>query len=225
MAPQTSIPPVANILGTIGTICCKWRTYTTTLLVVTLCALYAGLQILLVFLIRPPYHRGLSWPVTLVGVIATVLLITGYVPIPFEVWKRRGRVVGIDFVFLTIDWLGAFFSLMAIATQNTFDILGGVMYIMCATIEAGIVVSQVIWLIRTRVIRQRAKEAGKVWEDFPEAQAWQENRLRFSHRRRCADAEEEKGTTNESPGVEDTSIPKQGEGVVEAQGEKPTAEV
>jgi hypothetical protein len=52
--------------------------------------------------------------VTLVGVVAAVLLIIGYVPVPFELWKRRGRVVGIDFWFLTIDWFGAFFSLMAI---------------------------------------------------------------------------------------------------------------
>lgn len=54
-------------------------------------------------------------------------------------------MVGIDFGFLTIDWFGAFFSLMAlgelmycaylkdklnnvIVVQHTFDILGGVMY-------------------------------------------------------------------------------------------------
>ena len=51
---------------------------------------------------------------TLIGVVAAALLIVGYLPVPFELWKRRGRVVGIDFVFLTIDWLGAFFSLMAL---------------------------------------------------------------------------------------------------------------
>lgn len=72
------------------------------------------MEVLLVFVIRGPYSRGISWPVTLVGVLAAVLLIIGYVPLPFELWKRRGRVVGIDFGFLTIDWFGAFFSLMAI---------------------------------------------------------------------------------------------------------------
>lgn len=72
------------------------------------------MEILLVFVIRGPYRRGVSWPVTLVGVCAAVLLIVGYVPVPFELWKRRGRVIGIDFYFLTIDWFGAFFSLMAI---------------------------------------------------------------------------------------------------------------
>ena len=53
-----------------------------------------------------------------------------------------------DFVFLTVDWLGALFSLLALreclhvvrwiltnvdlnlVTQNTFDALGGVLYIL-----------------------------------------------------------------------------------------------
>ena len=75
---------------------------------------FAGMEVLLTFVIRARYRRGVSWPVTLVGVVAAVLLIIGYLPVPFELWKRRGRVVGIDFGFLTIDWFGAFFSLMAL---------------------------------------------------------------------------------------------------------------
>lgn len=63
---------------------------------------------------REPYRRGVSWPVTLIGVVAAVLLMGGYMSVPFELWKRRGRCVGIDFGFLTIDCLGALFSLMAI---------------------------------------------------------------------------------------------------------------
>lgn len=78
--------------------------------------------------IRGPYSHGVSWPVTLMGVLAFVLLMAGFLPIPFELIKRRGRVVGIDFVFLAIDWSGAFFSLLAIAVQNTFDTLFGTMY-------------------------------------------------------------------------------------------------
>ena len=91
-----------------------WQVWTATLVTVLLGLLFAGLQVLCIFLIRPSYRHGVAWPVTLVGVLAAVLLISGYVPVPFEIWKRRGRVVGIDFGFLTIDWFGAFFSLMAI---------------------------------------------------------------------------------------------------------------
>jgi len=82
-----------------------------------------------VFAIRGPYSRGgAQWAVLFVGVIAFLTLISGYLPIPFELLKRRGRVVGIDFVFLAIDWNGAFFSLMALVAQKEFDVLFGTMY-------------------------------------------------------------------------------------------------
>lgn len=94
--------------------CSKWRVWTSSLIGTIIALFYAGLETLLILLIRDPYSRGVSWPVTLVGILATVLLLIGYVPVPFEIAKRRGHVVGIDFVFLAIDWSGAFFSLMAL---------------------------------------------------------------------------------------------------------------
>lgn len=82
-------------------------------------AICATLQVVLVVVIRGPYSRGTSWPVLIMGILACIMLIGGYVPIPFELIKRRGRVVGIDFIFLTIDWSGAFFSLMSLGTYTT----------------------------------------------------------------------------------------------------------
>lgn len=108
--------------------CRKWRAWTASLLLLALLAIFAGIEAGLVFAIRPPYSRGLEWPVLLVGIIAFLTLISGYMPIPFELLKRRGRVVGIDFVFLAIDWNGAFFSLMALVAQHEFDVLFGTMY-------------------------------------------------------------------------------------------------
>lgn len=92
----------------------KWRKWTSILVTVALGFVFAGLEVLFIFVIRGPYSRGVSWPVTLMGVLATVLILSGYIPIPFEVVKRRGHVIGIDFGFLTIDCLGAFFSAMAL---------------------------------------------------------------------------------------------------------------
>lgn len=106
----------------------KWRTWTASLFLVALLVVFAALEIGFIYAIRPAYSKGTSWPVLTIGIIAFITLLSGYLPIPFELLKRRGRVVGIDFVFLTIDWNGAFFSLMALVAQNEFDVLFGTMY-------------------------------------------------------------------------------------------------
>jgi hypothetical protein len=91
-------------------------------------AIFAAVEAGLILAIRPAYARGIEWPVLLIGIVAFVSLISGYLPVPLELIKRRGRVVGIDFIFLTIDWLGAFFSLLALVAQNEFDVLFGTLY-------------------------------------------------------------------------------------------------
>ncbi|KAI4931303.1 hypothetical protein J4E85_003893 [Alternaria conjuncta] len=151
----------------------KWRTWTASLLLFALLVLFAGVEAGLVYAIRQPYADGLEWPVLLIGIVAFLTLISGYIPIPFELLKRRGRVVGIDFIFLAIDWNGAFFSLMALVAQNEFDVLFGTMYALCCAIEMSMVVSHWVWLFRTRGIRKRAKEAGVKFDEFEEAITWQ----------------------------------------------------
>lgn len=115
-----------------------------------------------------PYGKGITWPALIFGIIAAIMLAVGFLPVYIEMWKRRGRVVGFsecctcpqplvidnfllmvlpDWVFLSIDTLGALFSLFALgmnffffivrvrkslpipAAQGTFDILGGILYI------------------------------------------------------------------------------------------------
>ncbi|KAF2023841.1 PQ loop repeat protein-like protein [Setomelanomma holmii] len=151
----------------------KWRTWTATLLFIALLIIFAGIEVGLIFAIRPAYSKGIEWPVLTVGIIAFVTLISGYLPIPFELLKRRGRVVGIDFVFLTIDWCGAFFSLLALVAQNEFDVLFGTMYALCCTIEMSMVASHLIWLFRTRHMRKRAKDAGMTFDEYDECVSWQ----------------------------------------------------
>ena len=43
-----------------------------------------------------PYADGIEWPMLVVGILATVLLTFGLLPPYPEIWKRRGRVVGIS---------------------------------------------------------------------------------------------------------------------------------
>ncbi len=52
-----------------------------------------------------------------------------------------------------------------LVAQNTFDVLGGVLYILCVILEAGIFVSHLIWMFRTRKIRAQAKSEGKTFDD------------------------------------------------------------
>jgi len=102
----------------------------------------------------------------MMAIIASVILALGLIPPYFELAKRKGRVIGIDFIFLTVDWFGAFFSLMALVAQNTFDYLGGSLYIVCLFLELGIFISQVLWLYRTRKIRHLAKKCGKTYDEY-----------------------------------------------------------
>ncbi|CAK7266925.1 hypothetical protein SEPCBS119000_002284 [Sporothrix epigloea] len=233
MAPQTSIPVAANVLGTIGTgfgvfrIWTNWRTKTTdglpalmmflwavcgvpfgayaiiqnfnvpiqiqpqvfmslsliswvqvliygnkwpakkaVLTGILVAVLFGGIEITLIFTLRPLYKRGIEVPTLVVGAVASVLLAAGLIPPYFEIYKRRGRVAGINFVFLAMDWSGAFFSLMAIVAQNTFDVLGGILYICCVLLEIGIFLCHIIWMVRTRKIRKRAKEEGKPFDEL-----------------------------------------------------------
>lgn len=237
MAPQTSIPPAANILGTIGTVCwcvqlipqiwhnwrlkktdglpglmimlwasCAvpfgvysivqnfnipiqvqpqcfgllclvcwgqtlvyhdgWRTWTASLITIVIAIGFAVVEATLILALRGPYSKGVSWPLTMIGIIASVILAAGLIPPYFELAKRGGRVVGINFIFLTVDWFGAFFSLMALIAQNTFDYLGGTLYIVCLFLEIGIFSSQFIWLYRTRRVRHAAKKAGKTYDEY-----------------------------------------------------------
>ncbi|PYI05304.1 PQ loop repeat protein [Aspergillus sclerotiicarbonarius CBS 121057] len=132
-----------------------------TLLVLGTAVLFGGIETLLILTLRIPYNKGVTWPDLVVGVVAALLLASGLVPPYFELWKRDGRVVGFNWVFLSIDTLGGLFSLFALAAQGSFDILGGVMYILVIVLEGGIYASHIIWRIRYRAVRKEAKSLGK----------------------------------------------------------------
>ncbi|KAK2794018.1 hypothetical protein FQN50_009952 [Emmonsiellopsis sp. PD_5] len=107
-----------------------------------------------------PYRKGITWPSILFGAIASLLLALGLVAPYFELWKRQGRVIGINWFFLSMDTLGALFSLLALAAEGTFDIMGGILYIIVLILELGIFASHIVWRIRFRGLRKEAKEAG-----------------------------------------------------------------
>ncbi|PYI12661.1 PQ loop repeat protein [Aspergillus sclerotiicarbonarius CBS 121057] len=145
-----------------------YSTFKATVACMGLLAIMGGVEVLLVLTLRIPYNKGITWPDILVGAIATVLLAGGMVPIYFELWKRDGRVVGINWIFLCIDTMGGLFSLFALVAQGSFDILGGVMYLVVVILEMGIYTSHIIWRIRFREARQQAELSGRSLEDVLE---------------------------------------------------------
>ncbi|PUU74130.1 PQ loop repeat-domain-containing protein [Tuber borchii] len=136
-----------------------WAIWSSSLLALGVAAACAGAEVALILTLRPIYDRGIEWPMLIVGITASILLAAGLIPPYFEIWKRRGRVVGIDFVFLSIDWFGALFSIMSLVAQHTFDYLGGVLYLVVILLESGIFISHWVWLFRTRKQRKAEKEA------------------------------------------------------------------
>lgn len=144
----------------------KWRAWTAAAATISMVVVFAALEAILIVTLRIPYYKGVEWPMMMMAILASVMQCLGLVMPYFELAKRQGRVIGIDFWFLLIDYSGAFFSLMALVAQHTFDVLGGSMYIVAMTLETGIALSQAIWLYRVRHVRSEAKKLGMTYDEY-----------------------------------------------------------
>ena len=153
----------------------------------------------LILTLRPIYLRGISFPVTIVGVIAAILLGAGLIPPYFEIFRRRGKVVGISFIFLSLDWFGAFFSLMALVAQRSFDVLGGTVYITCLVLECGIFVSHLMWWLCTYQGRKAAQARG---EEYDNKEKLAKPRKKRAMWRGSTKGDTESGTTQTTLGEE-----------------------
>ncbi|KAI0178985.1 PQ loop repeat-domain-containing protein [Hypoxylon sp. FL1284] len=169
----------------------NWVLWKVILLGIANAVTFAGVEAALILTLRPLYEAGNGTGILVVGIIANILLALGLVPPYGEIWKRRGRVIGINFVFLSMDWFGAFFSLLSLAVQNSFDILGGVLYIVCILLESGIFLSHIIWLLRTRKIRKEAKARGKTFDDIAAEHEEQGIPFKFAERKSRKKIEED----------------------------------
>lgn len=103
-----------------------------------------GLELGFILWLRPVYRHGTHWPMLIIGIVAAVLLAIGLLPPYFELAKRRGRVIGINFFFIGMDSTGALFSLISIVV-GTMDTLSLVLYAIVLGLEMGIFCSQAIW--------------------------------------------------------------------------------
>lgn len=117
--------------------------------------LYAGsftvisiaMEIGFILWLRPVYRHGTHWPMLIFGIIASILIAVGLFPPYFELAKRKGRVVGINFVFIFLDSMGALLSMLSILV-GTFDAMSMVLYVIVLVLEIGIFMSHIIWWLR-----------------------------------------------------------------------------
>ncbi|ODQ77532.1 hypothetical protein BABINDRAFT_163532 [Babjeviella inositovora NRRL Y-12698] len=132
----------------------SWPTRRIILVVVAFVVGAMALEVGFIIPLKRWYQEGTTWPPLIFGILASILLAAGLIPPYFELWKRQGRVIGINFIFLTIDFSGAVFSLASLAVDTAkLDIMGCVLYAICALLELGIFASQLVWLIRFRWLK------------------------------------------------------------------------
>ncbi|ODV94059.1 hypothetical protein PACTADRAFT_34873 [Pachysolen tannophilus NRRL Y-2460] len=120
-------------------------------------AVALGLEIGFIIPLKELYvDKGVTWPTLVFGIIASVLLALGLIPPYFELAKRQGRVIGINFIFLAIDSMGAIFSLASVCVENgSLNIMSVVLYALVLCMELGIFCSQGIWLLRFKVFGRK----------------------------------------------------------------------
>lgn len=79
----------------------KWPAWKATLTALIVACAFAGVEVALVITLKPLYEQGSDTGILAVGIVADILLAAGLLPPYREIWKRRGRVIGINWVCLT----------------------------------------------------------------------------------------------------------------------------
>jgi hypothetical protein len=73
----------------------RWKIYTAFPLGLFILLCFGGIEAALILTVRPVYRQGKELPVVIIGIVAAVLIALGLLPPYVEIWKRRGRVIGI----------------------------------------------------------------------------------------------------------------------------------
>ncbi|AOA61173.1 hypothetical protein PP7435_CHR1-0320 [Komagataella phaffii CBS 7435] len=132
-----------------------------------------GMMMGFIMWLRPLYiDENLEWPSLIFGILASIMLLAGLVPPYIELAKRKGRVLGINFVFLSMDSAGAAFSMISVLVDK-IDIMGAILYAVVLIMELGIFTSHIMWWLR---IGQYVEIEGSISTDV-ETNHLEENKL------------------------------------------------
>lgn len=111
----------------------------------------AVVEVAFITWLKPVYSHGTHWPALIFGIISGIVLAAGILPLYYELLQRQGRVVGVSFLFLFIDSMGAYLSILSVVL-GTMDVMGIIMYSLIAVLELGVFASHVLWLVRFKLL-------------------------------------------------------------------------
>lgn len=90
------------------------------------------------------------------GILSDIFLAVGFAPQFYEIYRAK-EVVGLSYLFLFMDSLGAIFSLVSLACKSELDIIALVGYVAVLGLEVVIVLLALI--LNPRARRTRARDA------------------------------------------------------------------
>ena len=108
------------------------------------------------------------------GILSDIFLAIGFAPQFYEIYKAQ-EVIGLSYLFLFMDSLGAVFSLVSLACKDVLDIIALVGYVAVLGLEIVIVLLALVLNPRARRARMRdgvdeGEGEGQGEKGFPSAQ-------------------------------------------------------
>ncbi|KAI0675703.1 PQ loop repeat-domain-containing protein [Trametes maxima] len=120
------------------------RSKLTSFIMFTVAVLFsAGLEVGMVYAIKPAYHRGNTRAVQFFGILSSVLIALALIPQYWEIYVRK-EVVGLSVLFILVDMLGGVFSDLSLAFKEEFDVVAGVTYSLVVVMDGVILIAALI---------------------------------------------------------------------------------
>jgi len=144
----------------------KWSPLKCCVVVGMIGAIFGGVETRLVFALKAAMREDRHWPVTLMGVVSTVLLSAGVLRHYYDIYVHR-TVRGISFIFVGIDAAGDVFSLISVFFQPKLDILGMVIYatefvLWCGVFACGGYLNFMPWIRQKVSARRQTKRQAEI---------------------------------------------------------------
>ncbi|KAF2223835.1 PQ loop repeat-domain-containing protein, partial [Elsinoe ampelina] len=132
----------------------KWPKRKCLLSTLLLALLLGSTEYALTHLLRLSTRRSLTWPTTLMAVLAAALLAAGVLRHYWDMYLHR-TVRGVSFLFCALDALGDLTAILSICFREDIEVLGIVIYGVELGLWCGVFVAGGVWNFREWVGRKR----------------------------------------------------------------------